>query len=182
MFSAQQRFFITIAAAMLGIAFSIGLFAALHWQVARSQASLRDIESNLVLHEEERKGAMRSLSLLRERSPDVGRIQDFFVAHDQPIEFIEFLERAASESGNKIALAVDEQKSKPGELFFRMTADGTESSVRLLLSLIESMPYFTAVDDVLYQYIAADAAGLRKDATAGGFIARLAISFRVKTL
>lgn len=178
----KRRFFITIAAILLGIVFSAGLFAVMHRQVISLQASLRDIESKIVLHEEERKEATRSLSLLRERSADIGRIQNFFVEHDQPIEFIEFLERAALESGNAIVLGVDEQKSKQGELYFRMTADGTESSVRSLLSLLEAMPYFTVIDDVSYQFIAADIGGLRKGTTSGGFVARLAVSFRVKTL
>ncbi len=120
-------------------------------QIKNLEGSIRSIKSELILLEKERTAVRKINFWLEEKNSDVARIKKFFVERDEIVEFIETLEGLAKNSGNKIALDYDEFKSQGEYLFFRLTADGTEKSVRRYLEAMEFLPYEIRTADIAFQ-------------------------------
>ncbi|QQG45575.1 MAG: hypothetical protein HYW89_01460 [Candidatus Sungiibacteriota bacterium] len=119
--------------------------------VREASENIKKTKAGIVLLEEERKSARVSTKFLEDRVKDFSRIEAFTVDRERPVAFIEFLEGMAKKTNNLMALDFDEIKSKGKALFFRVTIDGSESSTRQYLRLLELAPFEIRPEELIFQ-------------------------------
>lgn len=136
----------------------LSLFAAAIFFYIRAISDIAANEDMLIVLEEkiaqlqhEQKRVAATGEMLQRHTQDIERVRNYFVDKNRPIIFIEELERAARETKNLITLVIEEGKQEDKTLFFRVTFDGTESSVRHALLVLDRLPYQGAIASISYQ-------------------------------
>lgn len=143
-----QKLIIVSVAFSLMISALMGLFSWFSWNINRSEVLIRNIKSKLIALEEERKFARTARAFLKEREPDLKRIDQFAIDRERPVEFIEALENLARKTSNTLALEFDEGRSTAKHLSFRMTLQGEEENAHRYLKLLELLPYFIRIEEL----------------------------------
>lgn len=103
--------------------------------------------------------------LLKDRNADVVRLMALAVNRDRPLQFIERIEKIGHITNTVLALNIDEAKSTPESLMFHAIIDGTDTSIRNMLRLIEAFPYQITIENLSFQReLNQDTASLKPDA------------------
>ena len=95
--------------------------------------------------------ARRLAGLFRDRQEDFNQLSQFFVDRQQPVDFIEKLENLGREIGVSPTLLADEGRSKKDSLFFQISAEGSESSLRHFLRALELLPYDLTIQEFSFE-------------------------------
>lgn len=152
-FGARQKFFLTIVLSLVGLSFLSLVLIILLNQAKTASAVLRRSAEKIAELEIKRKLADEMRVLIKDRVEDLARINKFFVDRERPVDFIESLEEMAKKTKNRVAIDFNEARSKSKNLFFKLTIEGSENSVRKYLKLLELMPYKIRVEDLTFQKI-----------------------------
>lgn len=163
-----------IAVCFFAFGASVGVFAWLAQSVAREVGRREAIVARIAELAGERAG-VRAVSLLsEERAADLERIRKFYVSRSEPVAFVEALEAAAKNTGNRITLAVDDGAHAGANLVFRATLDGTQGSVIRFVRALEHLPYLVHAQEISFQHVVGD--------KSGGSGARMIVIIRARTL
>lgn len=147
----NKKFILTVTFFFFAVA-SAGIAL---WQVsvkiANARAQTRELASVIAELQEERVRTHRVKDIFSERREDILLIRQFSVEPGRPIMFIEFLEDMAKKTGNAITLHTDDRSSSGDMLMFRLSLEGTPSSVQAYLGIVDALPYDVAVKSINYQ-------------------------------
>lgn len=153
-FNSRQKFFLTIAVSLTGLSFLGLVLIILLGQTKTAGATLRRSVEKIEELEIKRRLAYEMQILTKERAQDFAKISKFFIDRERPVDFIEGLEEMAKKTNNLIAIDFNEVQSKKSKnLFFKLTIEGNENSVRKYLKLLELMPYKIKVEALTFQKI-----------------------------
>src|SRR5438876_1181880 len=106
--SSKNLFFVTAVGSALVIVFLAAVYAYLASGVSRAEGNLELLVEKIHEKEAEQQNAKILKGTLEERTSDLARIQSFFVAKDQPLPVIEFLESIARKTQNVLAIDAHE--------------------------------------------------------------------------
>lgn len=170
----------------LFVLFLVGSLGVSFWLMIRSiknfGQSFQNIANKIAAHEEDREQARHADALVKKRETDIKKVKEFFIDRKEPVLFIEQLEEIARTTRNKVALTIDEEKGETNSLMFRVSVQGSEATVRMMLTLIELMPYQIAVEDIIFEK-REDVEVLAKGGGAGGNApSTLLVLLRVQSL
>lgn len=143
-----------VLAIMLSVMLVGGLAYLFVWiskDVERARFALKEKESIIAAIESDHKRSLATEDLLEAHAGDIARMKGFIVNRRAPVRFIERLEDLARMTKNSISLLAEEGRNNEDTLFFRITFDGTETSVRNILRIIDAMPYDIAIESVSYE-------------------------------
>lgn len=152
-FTSRQNFFLTIVLSLAGFSFFGLVLIILLNQTKTASVVLRQSAEKIAELETKIKLAGEMQVLIKDRAGDLSKINKFFVDRERPVGFIEDLEGIAKKTKNRIAIDFMETRSKGKSLFFKLTIEGSESSTRKYLKLLELMPYKIRVEDLTFQKI-----------------------------
>lgn len=146
-----KKFFITIIAAVLAAAALAALYGWLYSHIRKEKERLSGFEYDISLSEKGR-AAARSLSVLfSEHEADIRRIENFFVDPNQPVDFIESLERLARQTGNHAVLSIESAPKDQHMFSFRLSAEGAEEKLIKYVRMLELLPYEIHMDEISLQ-------------------------------
>ena len=154
-----KNIFFGIAMPVSALMAAAGIFLLLAGRVWSDADVRRDFASKINDRMNERVIGNRSAALFSSRSADIERIRSFFINRDQPVAFVENLERAATKSGAIVTFDLDEANSTPHDLLFRLTVGGSQESVIRYLELLETMPYLMHGEEITFEKAAPGNAG-----------------------
>lgn len=100
---------------------------------------------------QERKRAETVNMLLTEHKDDIIRLHHFFLDRQHPIDFIQQLENVARATKNTLTLGVNEGTADTSSLSFRITVDGTQSSIRTFIRILDALPYSVTLGSITFQ-------------------------------
>ncbi|MDP3769395.1 MAG: hypothetical protein Q8R40_00465 [bacterium] len=135
-----------IAIALLGFTFMY-----LSNNVLKSRAELGNTVTQISSIEKNQARLVRTSDLLNKRSADIARLTALSVNRDRPLQFIERMEQIGRITNTVLSLNIDETKSTAESLMFRLVIDGTDTSVRKMLRLIEALPYQITIENLSFQ-------------------------------
>jgi len=116
-----------------------------------SRSALGRIETKTITTEQERNRIASTDDVLKEQQDNISRLERKAINRQRPLEFIERIEQIGHRTNNLIALNVEESRSNPESLFFRLSIDGTEQNVRNMLSLVEALPFPLNIEGLTFQ-------------------------------
>ncbi len=176
-----KNIFFGIAVPASALIAAAGIFFLLAVQVRSGADVRRDLVSKISDRIDERAVGNSSAALFSVRSADIERVRSFFINRDQPVAFVENLERAAATGGVIVTFNLDEAGSGPHDLLFRLTIGGSQESVIRYLELLEVAPYLAHIEEVTFQKAAPGSAG-GFGSLGHGSDARARVTIRVQTL
>lgn len=144
-------FIITIAVCALVISVLVFGLVSMSLNVLSADDELAAVDAKINELYQERRRAETVGMLLTERKDDIVRLRGFFLDRQRPIEFIEQLENLARMTKNTIALGVQEGSKDTSSLSFRITVDGTQSSIRTFVRIFDVLPYSITISSVTFQ-------------------------------
>ena len=147
----QNKLFLTSAFALIAVLIFGWIFWSLVLSVQNLHLAIDGIKSGSVFSDSQVKDVKTSAEVIDRRGSDIARINGFFVSKANPVSFVENLETLAAKTGNNFAIDLDENKSKQGDLYFRLTLEGDGSSVTKYLQLLELLPYKISVESLNLQ-------------------------------
>lgn len=175
----RQNIILTLILALVAVSPFGWVYVSMAASVANASASLREIGGRIAALEEERRQVRALEKMLEDRGADFARIDAFFVNRDRPVDFIEQVEDLARRTQNTLVLGVEGPADNSGELGFRLTIDGSQSTVSRYLKLFELLPYALRVEDLVFQRIAEGGRGVLPGP--GTPTARLILVVKVKS-
>lgn len=152
-FNLRQKFLATVIVTPLLVGVFGWLYIAMASAVRRADSGLAQVEASIAGLERERRQARIFERTIEGREKDLARIENFFVDHERPLEFIEQLESLAKVTGSLIALNIESPTAGGRDLNFRITLDGFEPNVARYLKLFELLPYEIKVQELTLQKI-----------------------------
>ncbi len=148
-----QKLLISAAISTVVLLSAFGVYVWTYKSAGDFREQLVELELEVQKLELERQLARKFSGLAKERGGDITRIKKFLVDRERPVVFIEDLEGLAQKSQVLLALDFDEGKSKGNELFFRVTADGSERALHKFIAALELVPYEITLNEFLLQKI-----------------------------
>ena len=149
--SSSTRLIIISSILLISIVTLSFIFIYISNNVRRAYANLGKTVTEISLIEKNQINLGRISDLLAERHTDVRRLTALLVNRDRPLQFIERIEKIGHLTNTILALNIDETKSTPESLMFRVVIDGSEISVRNMLRLIEALPYRITIENLSFQ-------------------------------
>lgn len=151
--------------------------------IISAAGDLRGLRYKIVELEGDRTRARLMKQVLETREHDFGRVSNFLVQREQPIDFIEFLDEIKRQTTSSVAVEVGDPKEDSAMLTFRLVVEGKQKNIEKYISLLELMPYEIRVEEIQFQKVSAgENLAAARIKTAGGLPdSRLNVVIKVKT-
>lgn len=146
-----SKLILSLSLSAVSVGFAAWIFTWLVSGVHSTVIALTSIEEKLSTLEEDEKMTRTLGGLYRMQADNLARINRFFVDREEPLQFIQEVERLSRATGNKVAIDFNAQESKGGALAFKFTVEGSRKNTFLFLRLLELIPYPAAVENISFQ-------------------------------
>ena len=128
-------------------AFLVSVFSAfaIYYMTDQKKISIASLEADLALSEKAESGNLSMKRLFDSTKEERKKLDNYFIAKDDTVSFIELVENLSKIAGVKISVnSVSVEQSGPKEQFEHVTlnasASGSFSKLYWLLSLLENVP------------------------------------------
>lgn len=174
-----KKVIVTGVVAVLAVAFFVVIFWKLASGVQTARQVLQELQSKIAELDLEERSSKSSKIILETRADDLARLGNIAISREQPVEFIEALERSAKALGVKLALDIDETNKQTGKLVFRLTVEGGEQNVLRYFRLLELAPYDIKITDFNFERLSKESGQTGRIGLFTG--TRLSVSLNVRT-
>ena len=162
---------------------TIGVLVFFFILISNNIRSYRDdldsIIANIASSNDEVNRLVRISDTIKNRKMDIQRLQNLVIDRQRPLRFIETIEQIGRLTNTKIALNVSDAKGNTNSLVFNATLEGQEEKIRMMLALIQTLPYQISIEGISFQRGTANTFQSNQEGSSGG--TRLLLTMRVNT-
>lgn len=151
MFSPDKKLIITIVLSTLAVAGSFFLFLKIFGETEKNTREKADIAAEISASEEKRTLLGNAQIMLTQNKDAIARIKNIYVDGDNPVEFIEEIERLARMTHNNLLLDISHAASDEKHLGFEITLEAVEKNTLDFLTLLELLPHKITVTKINFQ-------------------------------
>ena len=143
--SSHIIYWLTITTALL-ISAAVFYGYIFFWrQLEGLRSRIQSIKSEITMAITQQERSKELARILKIRDHDISRFKNVYIDGIRPIQFIEAVESLAEKNDVRVVLNIVEQKKTEHRIVFNLDIDGSETTVRRFVRLLELMPYLVTV-------------------------------------
>lgn len=147
----RKIYFISILFIFLILGLVFCLISPLFSAIRKDSLGYLSQKENLISIEEKKKELTNIEKIYADAAPNLSKIDTFFINPEEPVEFINFLEKSAQELNLSIQISLmnKEGAKKPWpEIYFQIQTTGSFSNFMKFLEKLESTSYLIEVENM----------------------------------
>lgn len=152
----RKIYFLSLLFTFLILLFIFCFIFPLFSTIKKDSLKYLSLKEELASIEQKKRELINIRKTYNDITPGLAKIESLFVDQNEPVEFINFLEKSAQELNLSIQISLlnkePEKKSWPG-LYFQIKTAGSFPNFMKFLEKLESSPYLTEVENLIIRRI-----------------------------